>query len=370
MKIALFLPNLYGGGSERVMVKLANALAKRGMKVDLVLGEAKGQFLSSVDDEVNIIDLAKRRISRTLWPLICYLWRERPLVMISSLGHANIVAIVARYLSFNRVRSIALVQNVYSRASCDYGGLRVRILSVAIKWLYPLADAIVADSQGSAEDIIRCGGIPRNLVRCIYNPVIDSTMMALAKKPVSHVFFEPGAPPVVLGAGTLFPVKDFPTLIKAYHSVQKKHPCNLIILGEGPDRNRLEQLIEELGIKGKVSLPGFSDNPYGYMARTAVFVVSSVRESMSLVLVEAISLGATAVASNCDYGPREILQNGKFGRLVPVGDVAAMANAIELALIEPRRQIPEEVLLPFTVNGSVDKYVSLISELIDSRVRA
>lgn len=364
MKIALFLPNLCGGGSERVMVKLSNALAKRGMKVDLVLGEAKGQFLCSVDRGVNIINFGKQRIIGTFWPLVCYLRREKPLVLISSLGHANIVAIVARCFSLIPVRIIVLVQNVYSRASNDYGGLRVRFLSVAIKWLYPLADAIVADSQGSAEDIIKCGGIPRNLVRCIYNPVIDTNMMALAKKTISHTFFEAGSPPVILGAGTLIPLKDFPTLIKAFYLVQKKHPCSLIILGEGPDRGRLERIIEELNIKGKVSLPGFSDNPYAYMARSAVFVVSSERESMSLVLVEALALGVTAVASNCDYGPREILQNGKYGRLVPVGDISAMADAIQCALIEPRRQIPEEILQPFTVDGAVDKYVSLISELM------
>ncbi len=363
MKIALFSPNLMGAGGERVMVLLANGLVKRGMKIDLLLGKAAGEFLHSVDGDVNIIDLGKNRTIATLLPLVRYLRVEKPSVLISSISHSNIVALLASRCSRTSVRVIALEQMVYSHGKRGNPGLRARIVSKTTEWLYPWAGAIVAVSQGTAEDIIRFAGVPRQIVRCIYGPAVDSRIKDLAQKPISHPFFCKGAPPVILGVGGFNVNKDFPTLIRAFADVRKQRPCHLVILGQGPERGRLESLIQELGVEQEVSLPGFDNNPYAYMARSAVFALSSRSEALSLVLIEALFLGVPIVSTNCEWGPGEILQNGKYGRLVPVGDPQAMADAIQLALTEPPTIVPAEVLEPFMIDSAVDKYVSLISEL-------
>ena len=143
----------------------------------------------------------------------------------------------------------------------------------------------------------------------------------------------------------------------------KKRPCRLAILGEGIERKLLEGLVQDLGIGADVWLPGFTPNPYAHMARASLFALSSRWESMSMVLVEALALGLPVVATNCDFGPREILQNGRYGRLVPVGDVESMAAAIKGALAGPRQAVPEDVLRRFTFDAAIDQYEDLIHTL-------
>lgn len=367
MKIALLIPNLNGGGAEHVMVHLANGFSIRGFQVDLVLGNAIGPFLSEVRDSVTVVNLNKPHMRFAFVPLVQYLRKEKPAVLISAPDHANRVALVASFFACSEVRIIPLVQFVYSAQKRKCLGFGPIVHSVITRWLYSCADAIVADSQGSAEDIIRWTAIPRHLFRCIYNPVIDDRMMALAKEPIEHPFFSKGAPPVILGMGCYREVKDYPNLIKAFSILRKKRSCHLMILGQGTDRSSLKQLVQELRIEKDVYLAGFVVNQYAYMARSAIFVISSKSESMSLVLVEALALGVSVVATDCDYGPREILQNGKYGRLVPVGDEKAMADALQLELENPQSQMPKEVLRPFTTEGAVDKYLSIINELVNKQ---
>ena len=147
-------------------------------------------------------------------------------------------------------------------------------------------------------------------------------------EPFDHPWFAPGAPPVILGAGRLTEQKDFPTLIRAFALVRKKHPARLMILGEGEERSKLETLVQELGLEKEVSLPGFVDNPYKYMKRAAVFVLSSRWEGFPNVLVEAMALGTPVVSTDCPNGPAEILENGKWGELVPVGETQSLASAV------------------------------------------
>jgi glycosyltransferase involved in cell wall biosynthesis len=182
-------------------------------------------------------------------------------------------------------------------------------------------------SQGAAEDLARLG-LPSERIKVIYNPVVTPELFEKANQPVDHPWFEPGSPPVILGVGRLEKQKDFPTLIRSFAQVQQQHSARLMILGEGKERPYLEALVQELGLGENVALPGFVSNPYAYMARAAVFVLSSLFEGLPTVLIEALAVGTSVVSTNCESGPAEILVNGQYGNLVAVGDFNGIARAI------------------------------------------
>jgi len=201
-----------------------------------------------------------------------------------------------------------------------------------MRLFYPWADKVVAVSKGVADDLVRITRLPKDKIQVIYNPVVTSEFFIKAEEPLDHPWFKPGEPPVILGVGRLTEAKDFPTLIRAFTLVRKERPARLMILGEGEDRPKLDALVKELGLEKDVALPGFVENPYKYMKRAAVFVLSSKWEGLPTVLIEAMALGTPVVSTACPSGPSEILEGGKWGRLVPVGDVEALAKAIVEAL--------------------------------------
>jgi glycosyltransferase involved in cell wall biosynthesis len=229
-----------------------------------------------------------------------------------------------------------------------------------VRRYYPWADGIVAVSQGVAADLLELTDLPPSKVRVLPNPVVTPELVECAAQPLDDPWFTAGAAPVVLGAGRLDQQKDFPTLIRAFAAVRSKRAARLVILGEGPERARLESLVEELGIGEHVRLPGFVSNPFSYMARAAVFVLSSAWEGMPGVLIQAMACGAPVVATDCESGPREVLASGKYGRLVPVGDHAALAEAIAATLDAPTSTLPPEALEPYTCEGAVDRYLHLL----------
>ncbi len=327
-KVALFLPSLRGGGAERVMVNLARGFSEKGLDVDLVLAKAEGPYLSEVPAGVRVIDLHSSRVLASLPNLIHYLRRERPQAILSAMDHANIVAIWARKLARVQSRVVVTVHNTLSRATTNSDNFRGRLMPCLIRMFYPWADAVVAVSGGVAEDLAKATGLPQEQIRVIYNPVVTPEILEKAEEPLNHTWFAPGEPPVILSAGRLTKQKDYPTLIRAFAMVRRERPARLMILGEGEERPKLEALIQELGLDEDVSLPGFVDNPYAYMARSAVFVLSSAWEGLPTVLIEAMAVGTPVVSTDCPSGPAEILEGGKWGKLVPVGDIEKIAKAI------------------------------------------
>jgi glycosyltransferase involved in cell wall biosynthesis len=327
-KLALFVPSLRGGGAERVMVNLARGFVERGLRVDLVLARAEGPYLSQVPKEVRVVDLGARRVLYSLPGLVRYLRRERPQAMLSTLSHANIIALWARKLARVPTRLVVREANTVSVETANVPALKAKLMPHLIKTFYPWADAIVANSRGVAEDLMKLTGLPPDNIKVIYNPVVTPELFAKAEEPLDHPWFRPGEPPVVLGVGRLTQQKDFPTLIRAFALVRKERPARLMILGEGEERPKLEALVRELGMEEDVALPGFVENPYKYMKRAAVFVLSSKWEGLPTALIEALALGIRVVATNCPSGPEEVLEGGKWGRLVPVGDPAGLAQAI------------------------------------------
>ena len=327
-KVALFLPSLRGGGAERVMVNLARGFSEKGLDVDLVLAKAEGPYLSQVPPEVRVIDLHSPRVLASLPHLVRYLRRERPQTILSAMDHANIVAIWARKFSGMPCRVVVSVHSTLSRALMNIPNLRGYLMPNLIRIFYPLADTVVAVSNGVADDFANITKLPRESIKVIYNPIVTSELLEKANEAVEHPWFSRGEPPVILSVGRLTKAKDYPTLIRAFALVHRERPARLMILGEGEERPKLEALIQELGLDDDVSLPGFVDNPYAYMARSAVFVLSSAWEGFGNVLVEAMAVGTPVVATDCPSGPAEILEGGKWGKLVPVGDIETLAGAI------------------------------------------
>jgi len=341
--IAIFLVSLEGGGSERIALNLAQGFAERGLEVDLVLQCAKGPYLDQVPDKIRIVDLRAGRMALAVFPLISYLRREKPPFLISLMMHANIIAILSRKLARVDTRLLITEHLTISVSSYNAVSLRDRYLPLLAKRTYPWADGIVAVSQGVADDLADILGLPREKIEVIYNPVITPELLEKAREPVDHPWFQPGEPPVILGVGRLTEQKDFPTLIRAFALVRKERAVRLAILGEGEERPELKALVDELGVTEDVYMPGFVDNPYGYMAGAAVFTLSSRWEGLPTVIIEAMALGKPVVATDCPSGAREILNDGRYGTLVPVGDVKRLAAGISGMLEHPVEPLPASV---------------------------
>lgn len=358
--IAFFLPSLVGGGAERVVVNLAQGITERGIRVDLVLAAAEGPLLDQLPPTVRVVDLRARRVLRGLVPLAGYLRRERPRVLVSSMGHANLIAIWAARLAGGVAPLIVTEHNTLSQETQRQRRLVGMLWPRLLRTFYPWATRVVAVSRGAADDLARTAGLPRDRIEVVYNPVITPAMLALAQQAPDHPWLAPGQPPVILGVGRLTGQKDFSTLVRAFAEVRRRRPARLIILGEGPDRTAIEAQTRELGVADDVALPGFQENALAYMASSAVFVLSSAWEGLPTVLIEALAAGTRVVSTDCPSGPREILQDGRLGALVPVGDAAALAAAMLEALERPADAIPTDALLPFTRDASVDHYLRVI----------
>jgi glycosyltransferase involved in cell wall biosynthesis len=362
-KVALFIPNLATAGAERVTVLLANGMAERGYSTDVVLVEKCGDFLADLANDVHVVDLKAARTVRAIPKLAMYLRKERPAALISALDYANAAALIAKRISGTRTPVITTVHAPRRNAAQYRWGLSGMVLRVCLNRYYRRAEAIVCVSRGVAEDIIQGAGVARERVRVIYNPVIHPRIYELARESIESSSFPPRQAKSLLAVGRLAPQKDYPTLLRAVQAVRQSTDVHLMILGEGNERSRLESLVKELSLESCVSMPGTVRNPYAYMARTDLLVLSSAWEALPTVLIEALALGTSIVATDCVSGPREILCGGRYGALVPPGDSAALAGAISTALAAPRPELPAEALQPYTVDYAVDEYCRLIREV-------
>jgi glycosyltransferase involved in cell wall biosynthesis len=358
--IAFFLPSLRGGGAERVILNLAQGITERGFPVDLVLAAAEGAFIDQLPTSVRLVDLHAPRVLRSLGPLAGYLRRERPRVLISSMNYANLIALWAARLARQATPVVVTVHTTLSESGRQQRRLSARIWPHLLRTFYPWAASVVAVSRGAADDLARASGLPRDRMEVVYNPVITPAGLAAASQAPDHPWFAAGQPPVILGVGRLTRQKDFPTLIRAFAEVRRRRAGRLIILGEGEDRPGLTALAAELGVADDVALPGFRDDAMACMAASGLFVLSSAWEGLPTVLIEALAAGTRVVSTDCPSGPREILQDGRLGALVPVGDAAALAEAMLDALERPAATLPPDALTPFTRDAAVDHYLRLI----------
>ena len=360
-KVALYLPSLRGGGAERVMLSIAKGLAERGMHVSLILVRAEGDYLNSIHEDVRLIDLNSHRTAASLLKLLRYLRRERPAVLLSALTPANVVALIAKQIFRGSLRVIVRQDSTFTETFND-GSFKERGVLRVLKLLLPSANSIVSVSHGVADDLRSLIPTAAHKVLAIQNPVVWPDHAEKAQEPVDHPWFNDERIPVILSVGRLATVKDHATLLRAFAEILHSRPVRLVILGVGPERTNLLELAERLEVSQHVDLPGFKINPFAYMSRASVLVLSSRYEGLPTVLIEAMASGTPVVSTDCRSGPSEILQDGKWGRLVPVGDWRRMAKAILETLDNP---IPSDSLISrasdYSAEASVDRYLELLA---------
>lgn len=361
MKIALFVESLGAGGAERVMLNLAGEFCRLGHQVDLLVASAKGPLRSHVPKQVRLMDLSASRTVRATLPLAAYLRRNLPDILLSKMGHCNIVALLARRLAGTATRVAVSEVSLMGISTRSAGQSRSRLIPLIAKWRYPTADNIIAVSHAVADDLSRILGLPLDKIEVIYDPIVTPQLHERAGRLLNHPWFAEEAPPVIVGVGRLDPEKDFSTLLRAFSLVKRNRNVRLIILGEGPERPLLNSVAERLRISEAVVLPGFVDNPLPFIANASVLVLTSLFEGLPNVLIEALACGTPVVATDCPGGTREILEQGRYGMLVQVGDVEALARAIEQTLDNP----PDRIFLKsaaerFSVDVIAKQYLSVL----------
>lgn len=328
MKIALAAPMKSYGGIERTFVTLAREFERRGVTtVFALLRDSQTPYPEELSSSMWVQDLHTRSKLDGIRKVARFVRRERPDVIITAKDHGAQVVLLSRLLFRWRAPVYVTVTNMWSQV------IRRPLQRRMVRWLYPKADGIVAVSGGVKSDLCNTFGLPRSAVRVIFNPVVLRACAGDQPATPPHPWFEQGEQvPLILGIGRLERQKDFSTLIRAFTRVRAARRSRLMILGEGSQRSLLESLIEELGLMEDVALPGQVPDVAPYLRLASLFVLSSRWEGFGIVIAEALAAGIPVVATDCRSGPAEILENGKHGELVPVGDEAALAAAIERAL--------------------------------------
>lgn len=359
-KIALFVPNLEGGGAERMMVNLANTYVSKGLHVDLVLATKCGPYVKLVDKKVNIHNLS---ISFTnpllIIRLIKYMRREKPKAMLSAMTYPNVALLTAHYFARISVQLVISERVTMGIQAKKILSLKERLKPFAARLTYARADHIVAISEGVANNLQETIGIPREKITTIYNPVVTKALLEPHPRP-EHPFFS-SERKIILAAGRLVPQKDFSTLIRAFHKLTKKINLYLIILGDGPLYTELNKQVESLGLTQIVSLPGYVENLFSYMQHASIFVLSSAWEGFGNVLVEAMACGCPVVSTDCPSGPAEILAHGQYGPIVQPGDENALANEIYNTLQRPlSSKVLRKRACEFKASVIADQYLQLL----------
>lgn len=334
-RLSIFLPSLNGGGAERAVSTVASGLAARGADVSLVLGSAVGPYLAGLHPSVRVLDLHSPDMLRSLPRLVRHLRQARPEVLFAAMSHANVVAALAHRLARSQARLVLSERVNLSSLFDACQGPRMKVTGALMRLTYPWADCVVAVSDGVARDITRHVPVRPERVVTVYNPVVDARLLLGAAAAPAHPWLARPDRPVVLAAGRLIAQKDFATLLQAFATLRRGRAARLLILGEGELRTPLLVMAKQLGIGEDVDLPGFDANPFAAMSAASLFVLSSRYEGLPGVLIQAMACGARVVSTDCPSGPSEVLEGGRWGRLVPVGDAAAMAAAMAAALDDP-----------------------------------
>jgi len=396
--ILFFIPTLEPGGAERVCLHFANNLRSRRRVI--LLQERRGMLLQSVGPGVSVLEMLPKaraaegktgsgrgegrlgimvreriRVSGTLnkgagwwesrsgkWPRrvraarrFCSLFAQARRLAVMARQHdcaavtsfitvPNIVATLAKTFFDRRLKVIINVHDMTGRI-LEESGLD-RPARFLLKWLvgklYPKADLIVAVTRGIKDDLVDRFRIPEARIVVINNPIDVGQVRARAGEMVDHQWFREGEGPIVLAVGRLVRLKGYDFLIRAFARIPSEHKARLVILGEGPERPRLERLIEDHGLKERVALLGFQENPWKYMARADMLVLSSLTEGLPNVIGEAMALDLPVLATDCSPGVREYLHDGENGVLVPAGNVAALAQGVERLICD--RQLRTEMV--------------------------
>lgn len=345
------LPDMGGGGTERLTVELANGFAAKGARVDCVLKQARGEFLPLLDPAVRVVDLGVPRLRHVPGALRAYLKRETPDALLAAMWPLTSVAALATCGLAKRPR---LMLSDHCPLLEQYAHpLRTNLsLRLTAPLTYRAADGVIAVSQGLAREMEQLAHLPRGSVQTIWNPI-----PLPARSDTGAAVWGDAPHPRVLCVGKLKAEKNFALAIRAFARLAAKGPGTLAIVGEGQERADLEKLVRDLGLEGRVLLPGFSKTAGDWYAGADIFVLTSDFEGFGNVMVEAMHCGLPVVATDCPHGPAEALGRGEWGTLVPMNDEAALAAAMAGAVAAPRDDARQRArAAEFSAKRAVDAY--------------
>ena len=364
--LAIFIPSYAGGGAERVAMFLARTLVTEGLEVDLVVARSAGPLRDEPLPGVNKVELnaINEMLAAPAW--IRYLKREKPRCAMSMIHSANLISGIGAVF----VPEVPVIVNL--RIAAD--------THPAVQWwwrkwlgfgpearLYKHAARIVGLSQGVADEAVRVFGVPEDRVVAIVNPW-NAWTGSLDIAPDHEPVFEKTT---ILGIGRLAPQKHFSMLIDAFAEIAVERDLHLAILGQGPELDARVEQARELGVGDRVFFLGFVSNPQAYLRRARIFALASRNEGFCMALIEAMEAGTAIVSTDCPYGPSEVVDGGRFGRLVPVEDTGAFAAALAAELDADdighaaRREERAEWMEQFTPGRITKKYLDLIRSVID-----
>jgi glycosyltransferase involved in cell wall biosynthesis len=364
--LALFVAFSGTGGVERVTLNLLQGLAAHDVRVDLLTVVTRRGTPPVVPwPNVRVIDLGVKHSQHAIPALVRYLQKEQPEVLMVAKDRAVRTAIVAHWLAKVPTRLVGQLHMNMTGFLANKPFYQRWLRKAPMRLLFPSLDLIIGVSEGVADDTRQVTGLQGEKVIAIRNPVITPELFKMAEIAPHHPWFKEDIP-IILGAGRLSPEKDFPTLIRAFGHLRKSRKARLMIIGEGPLEGKLKALAASLGLLEDVAFPGYEANPFAYMKRAALFVMSSAWEGSGNVLVEALALGTPAVSTDCPYGPRETLDGGRYGALVPVGDDLALSKAMLKTLDAP---LPpaflREAVTDFTIEASARHYLDALLPPLD-----
>jgi len=361
-RLAIFAATSGHSGVDRIVRNLAIQLDAWGIGVDLLRIRGHGpEIQTGALAHARLVDLGAGHVTTSLPALVRWLRLERPAALLTDKDRVNRIAIIARRLAGVDTRLCVRLGTTVSVNLAGRGRTERWLQRASFRHLYPRADAVIVPSQGVAVDLSDYAGLDGRRIRIVRSPIVTPQLRALAAAQCDHPWLAPDQPPVLLGAGELSFRKDFATLVRAFARVRRERACRLMILGRGRRSAELRALAEQLGVAADLDLPGFTPNPYAFMSRAALFVLSSRWEGFGNVLVEALACGTPAVSTDCPSGPAEVLGDGRCGTLVPVADDAAMAAAIGHWL--DRRPDPalfEQAIAPYRVAASARAYLQVL----------
>jgi len=369
MRISFLLPDLRGGGAQHMVINMANEFSTRGHEITLLIIEDAGPYKHKIKDGVAIEYFNCKRAISAVVPLSNWLRGKKPDVLYSAMSYVNVVAVAAKLLSGSKNTAVVVSErNFFSLNARQDGSPPSLLQRLSVGLLYPRADAIVGISKGVAEDIKKYLFGGHEKVSCIYNPVVTDITLKQLEQNSSDAWFDSCARPVIVTSGRLVAQKDQKTLLKAFARLLKSRAASLLILGEGPLQDELIGSARVLGIREHVYFKGFVADPLSYMKKADVFALSSAWEGFGNVVVEALLCGLPVVSTDCPAGPAEILDNGRYGFLVPVGDDDKLAKALESALAgKPDPENQKKRAMDFSVQKICDQYEALFKGVVGAR---
>lgn len=361
MKVTFFVPSMAGGGAERVICNISNALVEKGVDVALLLMKKEGPFLDQLNPKIPVEDVGSYSTRKALSAVLRYLKSHPDRIFFSALDNANIVTSFAGALNRKAKTCVSIhntLSQVYRADSPSYLKRRASLMRL----LYPRVTGRLCVSAGVADDASAFLGIARSRFKVVYNPCISPELFQKSAESLHDESFFSLPSPKLVAIGRLHEQKDYLTLLQAVQRLKAKGPISLTILGEGPLLEKLIAEAKELGLSDAIYFAGFQANPYPYLRASNALVLSSRYEGFGVVLAEAIALGIPVASTDCPHGPAEILNNGEFGYLAPVGDADSLAASITKTLSAPK-SVPQEAWQRFTLDSIADEYKTYLQEL-------